>query len=329
VIDIENFHDGNDFSEKLTRAKFEELNADLFRQTIQCVDAVLKDKGLSPDNIDDIILVGGSTRIPRIQQLVRDYFHGKEPERSVNADEAVALGAAIHAAQLSLSEKTDDAILLNVNPLSLGIGTYQGVVEVLIPRNSRVPARKSRNFTTVMDEQTSVLVTVYEGEKESVDDCHFLGNFLLEGIQVAAKGTPSIEVTFELNMDGILVVSAIDMNTQVRGEIQIQGAHRLSDQQLNDAIEQEGAGNKYGDRSRTSCGVLATRLEGLKLELANRGRPLSGAVKTELTKALKKGHDWLVAHRDASPGMCQQELDELNDMFIVLEHPGAREDDSL
>jgi len=210
-IEIESLVDGEDFSETLTRAKFEELNMDLFRSTMKPVKKVLDDSDLTKKDIDEVILVGGSTRIPKIQQLVKEFFNGKEPSRGVNPDEAVAYGAAVQACVLSGNDcGAKDILVIDTVPLSLGIETVGGVLSKIITRNTAIPTKKSQEFSTAADNQDTVTISVYEGERPLVKDNHFLGKFDLKGIPPAPRGVPKIEVTFNVNADGMLEVTAKD-----------------------------------------------------------------------------------------------------------------------
>jgi heat shock protein 5 len=266
-VEIENFNDGDEFVETLTRARFEELNADLFRQTMNPVKEVMKDSNLAIEEIEEIVLVGGSTRIPKIQQLVRDFFKGKEPYRSIDPDEAVAHGAAVQAASLSDDDTGAQVILLNVNPMTLGIETLGGVMSPIIPRNSRVPISKKRGFTTVVDNQDQVNFHVYEGERPLTKDNHLLGEFNLTGIKPAPKSVPQLIVTFEIDADGMLVVSAEDTESQSRQSIKINAQEaRLSDAKRDEAIR-KAEDMRDQDENARGTAVARTRLLGFALEM--------------------------------------------------------------
>jgi len=299
-IEIESFYDNEDFSEILTRAKFEELNVDLFRSTMKPVEKVLEDADLKESDIAEVVLVGGSTRIPKVQQLVKEYFDGKEPSRGINPDEAVAYGAAVQAGVLSGEENTGDLVLLDVNPLTMGIETVGGVMTKIIPRNTVIPTKKSQVFSTAADRQSIVTIQVLEGERPMAKDNHVLGKFDLTGIPPAPRGVPQIEVTFEIDVNGILKVTAEDKGTGNKNNIVINSnTNRLSPDEIERMIKDSERfaeeDKKVKDRVDAK-NELESYVYSLKTQLADKdklGSKLSSDDKTTIEQEIDEKIKWL------------------------------------
>lgn len=333
-IKIENFYHDEDFDETLTRSRFDEINLNLFRKTLDPIKQVLKDSHLSKDEIDEVVLVGGSTRIPKIQQLIADFFNGKQIFKSINPDEAIAYGAAVQGGIISNVEGLTGTTVIDVTPLTLGIETFGGIMTGIIPRTSKIPVRKTQTFTNSHDNQDVVEIQVFEGDRAMTRDCHLLGTFELLDVIPKSRGQNKIDVTFEIDQNGLLVVSAEERESGIVNKIVIDKKNNQLTEEEIDRMSSDAKKYSLEDKNiqkLVQIGIeFSHYIDKVKSLIEENQNKFADKTVEEFHQSIEETRQWLLENSDEEYDQILQKFRDTQKLFLPLfQSRKVEEDNSL